>query len=146
MDPGVCAGVATTSSVLPPRSITSPSFSSRILPLYVDTNCDAAILPWDAGAGELVFTTDSFTVQPIEFPGGNIGSLAVHGTLNDLAMMGARPLALSTGFVLEEGLELDILGRIAAALGSKNAAFYWAILAVGVCVGPALEAAEARPQ
>ena len=54
-------------------------------------NSDAAVLPWDAADGQLAFTTDSFTVQPIEFPGGNIGSLAVHGTTNDLAVAGAVP-------------------------------------------------------
>ncbi len=55
-------------------------------------------------------------VQPLEFPGGNIGSLAVHGTVNDLAMMGAQPMWLSAGFVLEEGLPLDVLDRIVAAM------------------------------
>jgi hydrogenase expression/formation protein HypE len=62
---------------------------------------DAALL--DAPAGRLAYTTDSFVVDPIFFPGGTIGSLAVHGTVNDLAMMGARPLWLSCGLILEEG-------------------------------------------
>jgi hydrogenase expression/formation protein HypE len=62
---------------------------------------DAALL--DAVPGRLAFTTDSFVVDPIFFPGGTIGSLAVHGTVNDLAMMGARPLWLSVGLILEEG-------------------------------------------
>jgi hydrogenase expression/formation protein HypE len=62
---------------------------------------DAALL--DAVAGRLAYTTDSFVVDPIFFPGGTIGSLAVHGTVNDLAMMGARPLWLSVGLILEEG-------------------------------------------
>ena len=76
---------------------------------------DAAILP--AAGDWLAFSTDTFVVNPLEFPGGNIGSLAAHGTLNDLVMMGARPTALSAGFVLEEGLPLDVLDRVVAALG-----------------------------
>ena len=65
----------------------------------------------------LAFTTDSYVVQPLVFPGGDIGSLAVNGTVNDLAMAGAEPLTLSTGFVLEEGLELELLDRIARSMG-----------------------------
>lgn len=76
---------------------------------------DAAVLP--AAGDWLAFSTDTFVVHPLEFPGGNIGSLAAHGTLNDLVMMGARPTALSAGFVLEEGLSLDLLDRVVAALG-----------------------------
>ena len=71
---------------------------------------DGAVLPWDAG--ELVFTTDSYVVTPLEFPGGNIGRLAVAGTVNDLAVMGAEPIALSLGLILEEGLSLEVLDRI----------------------------------
>jgi len=66
--------------------------------------------------GNIVVSTDTFVVSPLEFPGGNIGSLAVHGTVNDIAMMGARPLYLSAGFVLEEGLPLDVLDRVVAAM------------------------------
>jgi hydrogenase expression/formation protein HypE len=65
---------------------------------------------------ELAVSTDSFVVHPLEFPGGNIGSLAVHGTLNDVAMMGARPICLTAGFVLEEGLSLALLDRVIAAM------------------------------
>jgi hydrogenase expression/formation protein HypE len=61
---------------------------------------------------DVVVSTDTFVVSPLEFPGGDIGSLAVHGTLNDVAMMGARPVCLSAGFVLEEGLSLAILDRV----------------------------------
>jgi hydrogenase expression/formation protein HypE len=64
----------------------------------------------------LAFTTDSYVVQPLFFPGGDIGSLAVHGTVNDLAMAGARPLYLSAGFILEEGLEMDVLRRIVRSM------------------------------
>jgi len=71
---------------------------------------DAACLP--AGEGDLAFTTDSYVVRPIEFPGGDIGRLAVAGTVNDLACVGARPVALSLALVLEEGLERAVLGRI----------------------------------
>lgn len=84
---------------------------------------DAVALPFAADAGELVFTSDGYTVQPLEFPGGNIGSLAVHGTVNDLAVCGAMPRYLSLNVILEEGLELAQLARIvegirAAALES----------------------------
>ncbi len=65
---------------------------------------------------EVVLSTDTFVVSPLEFPGGDIGSLAVHGTLNDVVMMGARPVCLSAGFVLEEGLSLDILDRIVRSM------------------------------
>lgn len=79
---------------------------------------DSAVLDLDGGA-RLAFTTDSYVVQPLFFPGGDIGELAVNGTVNDLAMSGAEPLALSTAFVLEEGLELDVLGRIATSMGAS---------------------------
>jgi hydrogenase expression/formation protein HypE len=85
------------------------------------TPTDSAVLTVDVGHGtgsRLAFTTDTYVVQPLFFPGGNIGELAVFGTVNDLAMSGAQPLALSTGFVLEEGLELDVLGRVAMAMGA----------------------------
>lgn len=65
---------------------------------------------------EVVVSTDTFVVSPLEFPGGDIGSLAVHGTLNDIAMMGARPVCLAAGFVLEEGLPLDILDRVVRSM------------------------------
>ena len=77
---------------------------------------DAAVLSLDGGA-RLAFTTDTFVVRPLFFPGGNIGDLAINGTVNDLAMQGARPLALSTAFVLEEGLEIRTLEQIAATMG-----------------------------
>jgi hydrogenase expression/formation protein HypE len=76
---------------------------------------DSAVV--EAGGLRLAFTTDSYVVQPLFFPGGSIGDLAVNGTVNDLAMSGAIPLALSSGFILEEGLELDVLGQVAEAMG-----------------------------
>lgn len=75
---------------------------------------DAAVLAVDGA--RLAFTTDAFVVQPFEFPGGNIGSLAVHGTVNDLAMAGARPLYLSVAFILEEGLPIEALRRVVRSL------------------------------
>ncbi len=68
---------------------------------------DAAVL--DVEGGRLALTTDSFVVRPLRFPGGSIGELAVNGTVNDLAVSGARPLALSVALVLEEGLSADVL-------------------------------------
>lgn len=71
---------------------------------------DSAVI--DNHPGKLAFSTDSYVVDPIFFPGGDIGTLAVHGTVNDLAMRGARPLCLSLGLILEEGLDLDDLERV----------------------------------
>lgn len=65
---------------------------------------------------KLAFTTDSYVVRPLFFPGGNIGDLAVNGTVNDLAMCGARPLYLSAGFILEEGLPVETLRRVTEAM------------------------------
>jgi hydrogenase expression/formation protein HypE len=75
---------------------------------------DAAVV--DVAAGRLAVTTDSFVVRPLFFPGGDIGRLAVHGTVNDLAMRGARPLYLTAGFILEEGLAIETLGRVAVSM------------------------------
>lgn len=77
---------------------------------------DCAVL--EAGGARLAFSTDSYVVRPRFFPGGNIGHLAVHGTVNDLACSGARPLFLSAGFILEEGLPLDELTVIAETMGA----------------------------
>src|SRR6185369_14927107 len=65
----------------------------------------------------LAFSTDSFVVQPLFFRGGNIGNLVVNGTVNDVAMSGAKPLYLSCGFIIEEGLEVEKLGIIASTMG-----------------------------
>lgn len=77
---------------------------------------DGAIL--EAQGGQPVFTTDSFVVHPIEFPGGDIGKLAVCGTVNDLAMCGAVPRYLSCALVIEEGLEMDVLWRVVSSMGA----------------------------
>ena len=87
-----------------------PEFSSA--PLLA--RHDGAVLHLD---GPIAFSTDSYVVQPIEFPGGDIGSLAVNGTVNDLAMCGARPEHLSVGLIIEEGLPFSVLTRIVASLG-----------------------------
>ena len=75
---------------------------------------DSAILA--IGLDRIAFTTDTFTITPLEFPGGTIGSLAVNGTVNDLAGMGARPLYLSCALLLEEGLEIAVLERILSSM------------------------------
>ena len=75
---------------------------------------DSALI--EAGGTRLAFTTDAHVVQPLFFPGGDIGSLAVNGTVNDIAVSGARPLVLSAAFVLEEGLEVADLRRIVASM------------------------------
>ena len=77
---------------------------------------DSAIL--ENHPGKLAFSTDSYVVDPIFFPGGDIGKLAVHGTINDLAMRGAEPLCLSLGLILEEGMDLDDLEKIIASIAA----------------------------
>lgn len=79
---------------------------------------DSAVL--DRQHGRLAFSTDSYVVDPIFFPGGDIGKLAVHGTINDLAMRGAQPLCLSLGIILEEGMDLDDLERIVISIGQAS--------------------------
>jgi len=79
---------------------------------------DSSVL--NMGDIRIAFTTDSYVVQLLFFPGGDIGSLAIHGTVNDLAMSGARPLALSAGFILEEGLPLETLKKVVHSM--QNAA------------------------
>jgi hydrogenase expression/formation protein HypE len=81
---------------------------------------DQAVL--EVGASRVAFTTDSFVVTPLFFPGGNIGELAVNGTINDLAMSGAIPLALSAAFILEEGFAIEELARIVDAMAKAAAA------------------------
>ena len=75
---------------------------------------DSTVVEWYGG--KLAFTTDSYVVRPIFFPGGDIGSMAVHGTVNDLAMSGARPLYLSSAFIIEEGLPMDTLWRVVSSM------------------------------
>ena len=98
------------------RDVFLPLFTNPVL----DRLDDQAILR--IGASKIAFTTDSFVVKPLFFRGGDIGSLAVHGTVNDLAMGGARPLFLSAGFILEEGFPIEDLRRIAASMANAAAA------------------------
>jgi hydrogenase expression/formation protein HypE len=84
---------------------------------------DLAVAPRDSAIVDvpgvsLAFTTDSYVVNPLFFPGGSIGDLAVNGTINDLACSGAMPIALSSAFILEEGLAVEVLGRVARAMGT----------------------------
>ncbi len=77
---------------------------------------DSAVI--ELGGARIAFSTDTFVVQPLFFPGGSIGDLAVNGTVNDLAMSGAIPAHLSCGFILEEGTELGVVGRVATDMGA----------------------------
>ncbi len=80
---------------------------------------DSCVFP--VSSPEMAMTTDSYVVRPLQFPGGDIGSLAVHGTVNDLAVSGARPLFLSAGFILEEGLSMETLWQIVTAMADAAA-------------------------
>ncbi len=82
-------------------------------PILAARHDAATIIP---NGSRMAFTTDSYVIRPFIFPGGDIGSLAVHGTINDLAMCGARPLYLSAGFILEEGLPMETLWRIVQSM------------------------------
>jgi hydrogenase expression/formation protein HypE len=92
-----------------------PAFSNPML----EALHDGAVLPIQDM--RLAFTTDSYVVHPLFFPGGNIGELAIYGTVNDLAMCGARPLYLSAGFILEEGLPMETLWRIVQSMKAAAA-------------------------
>ncbi|NNN08993.1 MAG: hydrogenase expression/formation protein HypE [Acidimicrobiaceae bacterium] len=92
-----------------------PAFAGTQLASVLSQLGDAAV--FDLGGARLAFSTDSFVVRPRVFPGGNIGDLAINGTINDVAMSGASPIAISVGVILEEGLAIEELGRIAAAMG-----------------------------
>ncbi|HZL80297.1 MAG TPA: hydrogenase expression/formation protein HypE [Candidatus Limnocylindrales bacterium] len=92
------------------ENVFGPAFSNPIL----DTRHDSA--EFTVPPGKLAFTTDSYVVRPIFFPGGDIGSMAVHGTVNDLAMSGARPLYLSCAFIIEEGLPMETLWRVVCSM------------------------------
>jgi len=96
------------------RELIDGIFSRHLANPDLDTHADAVRI--NPPAGDLLFTTDGFTVQPLEFPGGDIGSLAVHGTVNDLAVSGAVPRYLALNAFIEEGLELALLERIVASL------------------------------
>jgi len=97
------------------RDLIETIFRPALAGPEADDRHDAAML--SPPGGRLAFTTDSFVVKPIFFPGGDIGSLAVHGTVNDLAMAGAQPLALSAAFIVEEGFAIADLERVADSMG-----------------------------
>jgi hydrogenase expression/formation protein HypE len=94
----------------------------------LDVPHDGAV--FELPPGRVAFTTDSYVVRPLEFPGGDIGRLAVCGTANDLAMCGARPLHLSAGFILEEGLDTELLARVVDSMGRTASE-----LGVGIVTG-----------
>jgi hydrogenase expression/formation protein HypE len=96
------------------RELIEEVFAQNLADSRLDVEADA--VPIALNGGEVMITTDGFTVQPLEFPGGDIGSLAVHGTTNDLAVAGARPLYLTLNAFIEEGFEIAVLDRIVQSL------------------------------
>jgi hydrogenase expression/formation protein HypE len=96
------------------RELIEDLFARHLANPALDVQADAVLLP--LAEHEFLFTTDGFSVQPLEFPGGDIGSLAVHGTINDLAVAGATPRFLSLNAFIEEGLEVEQLARIIKSL------------------------------
>jgi hydrogenase expression/formation protein HypE len=102
------------------RALVESLFAEELSNPLLEQLGDSALI--EIGALRLAFTTDSYVVKPLVFPGGDIGELAVNGTVNDLAVAGARPLWLSAGFVLEEGFPVAELRRIAASMARATAA------------------------
>lgn len=98
------------------RKLIEEIFAKHLSNDSLDINADAAGITVPLGMNPMI-TTDGFIVQPLEFPGGNIGSLAVHGTVNDLAVCGAKALYLTLNAIIEEGLDIKMLDRIIASLG-----------------------------
>ncbi len=103
------------------RELIDDVFARHLGPSDLDVLADAVPIDLSTPPGEAMITTDGFTVQPLEFPGGDIGSLAVHGTVNDLAVAGARPMYLTLNAFIEEGLEIATLDRIVASLAAAAA-------------------------
>ena len=98
------------------RELIEHLFAKHLHNEHLDTGADAAMIPLSNLPGHIMITTDGFTVDPLEFPGGNIGSLAVHGTVNDLAVSGATPRYLTLNAFIEEGLETALLDRIVTSM------------------------------
>jgi len=96
------------------RELIREIFARHLANPTLDTQADAVVLPLTDG--DIMISTDGFTVQPLEFPGGDIGSLAVHGTVNDLAVSGATPKYLTLTAFIEEGLEMALLDRLVASV------------------------------
>ena len=111
-----------------------PAFANDAL----EQRHDGAVVA--VNGARLAFTTDSFVVRPLIFPGGNIGDLAVNGTVNDLALCGARPLYLSAGFILEEGLEMETLRKVVASMQEAAARAGRSEIAVRVGIHRGLKA------
>ena len=109
------------------RELIAEVFARHLANPVLDTSADAVALPLTDG--DIMITTDGFTVQPLEFPGGNIGSLAVHGTVNDLAVSGATPKYLTLNAFIEEGLEIALLDRIVASVAQAAKACEVSIVA-----------------
>src|SRR5664280_2739567 len=101
------------------RELITQIFARHLANPQLDIAADAVHLPMPPG--EVMITTDGFTVHPLEFPGGDIGSLAVHGTVNDLAVAGATPVYLTLNAFIEEGLEFSQLDRLIASMAQAAA-------------------------
>jgi hydrogenase expression/formation protein HypE len=101
------------------RELIEGVFARHLANPALDVHTDAAAVA--LVPGEVMVTTDGFTVQPLEFPGGDIGSLSIHGTVNDLAVAGARPLFITLNAFIEEGLEVQVLERIVASIAAAAA-------------------------
>lgn len=124
-------GAGGKSSLALLEAVFLPAFGAELSgnPIDDERGTDAATMTLPSGE-RLAFSTDSYVVQPLRFPGGSIGHLAVHGTVNDLAMVGARPLGLSAAFVLEEGLDVQTLRDVVADMATAGVA-----AGVGVVTG-----------
>lgn len=101
------------------RELIEGVFARHLAEPALDVQVDAAYIA--VPPGDLFITTDGFTVKPLEFPGGDIGALAVHGTVNDLAVAGATPLYLTVNAFIEEGLPLATLERLVTSLAQAAA-------------------------
>ncbi len=117
------------------KALITDIFARHLGNPLLDTRLDAAPVPAPTG-GEMVITTDGFTVQPLEFPGGDIGSLAVHGTINDLAVAGADPWYLTVSAIIEEGLEWAVLDRLVASMAGASRAAGMVVVAGDTKVVP----------
>jgi hydrogenase expression/formation protein HypE len=109
------------------RELIEEVFARHLRSPVLDVGVDAAMLP--SMPGDIMVTTDGFTVKPLEFPGGDIGSLAVHGTVNDLCVAGARPMYLTLNAFIEEGFEFAQLDRLVASFAQAARAANVAVVA-----------------
>ncbi len=101
------------------RDLIEDVFTSVFRPTMMEDQARLSHAALHEAGAQLAFTTDSFVVDPVEFPGGDIGKIAVCGTVNDLAVGGAKPLWLSAAFIIEEGCEIDLLRRIVASMATE---------------------------